>query len=73
MTYEPAVSTKDQFPALECPHCERMTSPRSLNRDGSVTYTCGARHHQATHGLPQTWRITADGGFLEKYEGRYVA
>ncbi|MEX3983807.1 hypothetical protein AB4Y45_33015 [Paraburkholderia sp. EG287A] len=64
---------KADFPALACPHCERSTKPRSVNGDLSVTYTCVAANHLATHGLPMTWRITRDGSFVEKdqYTGRY--
>ena len=65
--------TKADFPALACPHCERETKPRSVNRDQSVTYTCVAANHLATHGLPMTWRITREGDFVEKDQatGRY--
>jgi predicted transcriptional regulator len=63
---------KADFPALECPTCERPTPPRSVNGDKSVTYSCAARNHQATHGSTQTWRITEDGTFLERSDsGRY--
>lgn len=63
---------KEEFPALECPSCDRGTKPRSVNNDGSVTYTCEAKNHLATHGHPMTWRIAEDGSFLERTpSGRY--
>jgi hypothetical protein len=33
---------KEDFPALECPHCEKPVAPYSLNVDGSVTYSLTA-------------------------------
>ena len=69
MTYantQTSSPTKADFPSLECPHCERMTAPRSVNQDQSVTYVCRAANHLTTHGLPMTWRITKDGDFQEK-------
>jgi len=56
----------DNFPPLACPDCDRPAPAKSVNADESVTYTCAAKNHAATHGLPVTWRITKDGAFLEK-------
>lgn len=54
---------KENYPSLECPLCERMTKPRSLNQDGSVTYSCPPDH--VSHGNRYTWRITVDGDLVE--------
>lgn len=64
---------KEDFPALECPHCEKLTAPYSLNRDGSVTYSCRASaDHPDTN--VSTWRIARDGTFLDRYRnGSYSA
>ncbi|MBC8737105.1 hypothetical protein F6X40_09820 [Paraburkholderia sp. UCT31] len=61
---------KEDFPALECPSCNKATPPRSVNQDDSVTYTCVGKNHEATHGQPETWRIAEDGTFLQRTESR---
>lgn len=59
----PKRETKEDYPALECPLCDRLTKPRSLNKDGSVTYSCPADH--VHHGNRYTWRITVDGALMD--------
>ncbi|MBU9200138.1 hypothetical protein KTD31_01805 [Burkholderia multivorans] len=61
------------YPSLDCPHCGKLTAPRSENKDGSVTYSCPSSNHLATHGRTETWRIAEDGAMLEKTEsGRFA-
>ncbi|MGC0155236.1 hypothetical protein ACPRNU_22480 [Chromobacterium vaccinii] len=55
--------TKDDYPSLECPICGRDTKPQSLNKDGSVTYSCPADY--INHGDRYTWRITANGELVD--------
>jgi hypothetical protein len=69
-TTSPRTDALADFPALACPHCDRDTPPRSVNADQSVTYTCRAANHMATHGQPETWRITRDGAILQRDEKR---
>lgn len=57
--------THHDYPDLECPLCERLRSPRSLNKDGSVTYSCPPDHEK--HGTRYTWRIAKDGELLERW------
>lgn len=59
----PKKETKDDYPALECPICDRLTKPMSLNKDGSVTYSCQADY--VHHGNRYTWRITVDGDLVD--------
>lgn len=51
------------YPALECPICEAKRAPRSVNKDGSVTYSCPPDHTK--HGSTYSWRITADGSLVD--------
>lgn len=55
-------SHKD-YPPLECPICERVCKPRSLNKDGSVSYRCEPNHEK--HGNVYTWRIAEDGTLVD--------
>lgn len=55
--------THHDFPALECPICERVRKARSLNKDGSVTYSCPPDHEK--HGDTYTWRIAKDGTLID--------
>lgn len=57
--------THRDYPALECPLCERLCKPRSLNKDGSVTYSCPPDHEK--HGNRYTWRIAKEGELLERW------
>jgi len=62
--------TKADFPALDCPVCGVERAPRSLNTDGSVTYSCPPDHDK--HGNRFTWRILEDGSMAELTEsGHY--
>ncbi|KSP28924.1 hypothetical protein H2O04_22800 [Pseudomonas aeruginosa] len=56
--------THRDYPPLEFPLCERLTKPRSLNKDGSVTYSCPPDH--VNHGQRYTWRIAEGGELVEK-------
>ena len=51
------------YPALECPICGTARKPRSLNKDGSVTYSCAPDH--VNHGSRYTWRIGVDGTLID--------
>ena len=57
--------THHDYPALECPLCERLCKPRSLNTDGSVTYSCPPNPEK--HGNRYTWRIAKEGELLERW------
>lgn len=59
------VETKNDYPSLECPICGRMTKPRSLNQNGSATYSCPPDHEK--HGQRYTWRIAVTGELVEKW------
>lgn len=65
--YAPAptlpVDCVSNYPALECPMCGRERKPRSLNKDGSVTYSCAPDH--VNHGSQYTWRIAVDGTLID--------
>jgi hypothetical protein len=62
--------TKMDFPALACPLCGIERAPRSLNKNGSVTYSCPPDHKK--HGNRFTWRILKDGSMAELTEsGHY--
>jgi hypothetical protein len=64
---------KEDFPALECPHCEKPVAPYSLNVDGSVTYSCRAAADHPDSSVC-TWRIARDGTFLDRNRnGTYSA
>lgn len=63
MNRPPAPDCKENYPALECPLCGRERKPRSLNKDGSVTYSCPPDH--VNHGSQYTWRIAADGTLID--------
>ncbi|GBG14577.1 sorbosone dehydrogenase [Novimethylophilus kurashikiensis] len=52
------------YPPLPCPYCEIERNARSVNKDGSVTYSCPPDH--VTHGSRYTWRIAADGTLIER-------
>jgi len=58
-----AADSVKNYPALGCPLCDRMCNPRSLNKDGSVTYSCAPDH--VNHGSQYTWRIAADGALID--------
>jgi hypothetical protein len=53
------------YPAIQCPLCERLRKPISLNKDGSVTYSCPPDHDK--HGDRYTWRIAVTGEVVEKW------
>lgn len=55
-------SNKD-YPALECPICERVCKPRSLNKDGSVSYRC--EPNQEKHANAYSWKIAEDGSLID--------
>lgn len=55
--------THRNYPALECPKCQRLRKPQRLNQDGSVTYSCPADH--VNHGNRYTWRIALDGTLID--------
>jgi hypothetical protein len=55
--------TKADYPALECPLCGIERKPRSLNKNGSVTYSCPPDH--VHHGNRYTWRITVTGELID--------
>lgn len=57
------VDCVSNYPALECPMCGKERKPLSLNKDGSVTYTCAPDH--VNHGSRYTWRIAADGTLID--------
>ena len=62
-----------EYATLECPSCERGVRPKRVNADGSVSYTCAARNHEATHGRAENWRISKEGNLLLPNDaGRYV-
>lgn len=54
---------KENYPSLECPLCGVERKPRSLNKDGSVTYTCPPDHEH--HGSRYKWRISVDGTLID--------
>lgn len=56
-------NSKSDYPTLECPLCGVDRKPRSLNKDGSVTYSCPPDH--VHHGNQYTWRIAEDGSLLD--------
>jgi hypothetical protein len=60
---QPVKESVKDYPALECPHCKVERAPRSLNKHGSVTYSCPADHKN--HGDRFTWRIAVDGNLVE--------
>lgn len=62
-TAQAPVDTKSSYPALACPLCDTDRKPRSLNKDGSVTYSCPPDH--VHHGSRYTWRIAADGSLID--------
>lgn len=51
------------YPALACPLCDTTRKPRSLNKDGSVTYSCAPDH--INHGSRYTWQIAIDGSLVD--------
>lgn len=53
---------KENYPALACPVCGTERKPRSLNKDGSVTYSCPPDY--VTHGNRLTWRIDVEGNMV---------
>lgn len=64
---EKKYSTQD-FPSLECPLCERITTPRgvSLKPNGElrhVTYSCPPDH--INHGNRYKWKILPDGDMID--------
>ena len=55
--------THRDYPALDCPLCGIERKPRSLNKDGSVTYSCPPDH--VHHGSRYTWRIAENGDLID--------
>lgn len=51
------------FPVLNCPICGVERAARSVNKDGSVTYSCPPDH--AHHGNTYSWRIASDGTLID--------
>ena len=64
MTTQANESHRD-YPSLECPLCETPRKPRSLDKDGSVTYSCAPDH--VHHGSRYTWRIAKNGELQENW------
>ncbi|MAG64990.1 MAG: hypothetical protein CMK74_03845 [Pseudomonadales bacterium] len=66
-----ADSVRD-YPALECPICDKSRNPKRLNKDGSVVYECShnekwqeGRPLYKTHNHTYKWKILADGTMVE--------
>lgn len=60
------------YPALDCPICDKPRNPKRLNKDGSVVYECSHngkwqedRPLHKTHSHTYKWKILADGTLVE--------
>lgn len=51
------------YPPLKCPLCGIERKPRTLNKDGSVSYRCPADH--VNHGSTYSYKIAIDGSLIE--------
>lgn len=55
--------TKSNYPAVPCPLCDKIRPPQTLNKDGSVSYSCPPDH--VNHATVHNWKILVDGTLVD--------